>query len=277
MVLRSDVPLAESELTAGEGLSHDESEVVDLGSVSAGVGAGAGAGAAGVSSAVGVSVPGARQEGVRRVSGAKSFFSLMVRTIFSRSSGVMWRSRPLLRTELESFRWRWGRVIFTGADVEFASSLSNSIASSSANDSTLPDKSGISAVYRPLELRVEMEIAGVVAFASPCSQQKVSLFHSLQLRFSRRRPSSTDPAHREKTRQQSALYELAELPRVGLTSPHAKQVLNIPGVDFVEKPDIHGQDGGFQSRRHACSMARAATVRETVFLWDYRDTTAKDR
>jgi hypothetical protein len=167
-----------------------------------------------------------------RVSGARSFFSLIVRTIFSRSSGVMCRSRPLLRTELESFRCRRGREIFTGAEVEFASSLSNSIASSSA-ESTLPDKSGMSAVYRPLEFRADMEIAGVVAFASPGSQQKVSLFHNLQLRFSKRRPSSTDPAHLEKTRPPLALYELSGLQQFGLTSPHAKQVLNIPGVDFV--------------------------------------------
>jgi hypothetical protein len=157
----------------------------------------------------------------------------------------MCRSRPLLRTQLESFRCRRGREIFTGAEVEFASSLSNSIASSSANESTLPDKSGISAVYRPLEFRADMEIAGVVAFASPGSQQKVSLFHSLQLRFSKRRPSSTDPAHREKTRPLLALYKLSGMPQLGLTSPHAKQVLHVPGVDFVYQSDIHGQDGRF--------------------------------
>ena len=94
-------------------------------------------------------------------------------------------------------------------------------------------KSGISAVYRPLEFRDAIEIAGVVAFASPGSQQKVSLFHNLQLRFSKRRPSSTEPAHREKTTPPLALYKLSGLPQLELTSPHAKQVLNIPGVDFV--------------------------------------------
>lgn len=40
-------------------------------------------------------------------------------------------------------------------------------------------------------------MAGVVAFASPGAQQKVSLFHNLQLRFSKRRPSSIEPEHRE--------------------------------------------------------------------------------
>jgi hypothetical protein len=55
-------------------------------------------------------------------------------------------------------------------------------------------------VYRPSELLWEMEMAGVVALASETgSQQNVSLFHSLQLRFSSLRPSSNDPAHLEKT------------------------------------------------------------------------------
>jgi hypothetical protein len=159
----------------------------------------------------------------------------------------MCRSRPLLRTQLESFRRRRGREIFNGADVEFASSLSNSIASSSANESTLTDKSGMSVVYRPLEFRDAIDMAGVVAFASPGSQQKVSLFHNLQLRFSKRRPSSTDPAHREKTIPLLALYKLSGLPQLGLTSPHAEQVLHVPGVDFVYQSNIHGQDWCFQS------------------------------
>jgi hypothetical protein len=88
-------------------------------------------------------------------------------------------------------------------------------------------------VHRPLEFRDAIETAGVVAFASPCSQQNVSLFHNLQLRFSKRRPSSTDPAHREKTGPPLALYMLSEFPQLRLTSPHAKQVLHVPGVDFV--------------------------------------------
>jgi hypothetical protein len=45
-----------------------------------------------------------------------------------------------------------------------------------------------------------MEIAGVVALASETgSQQNVSLFHNRQLKFSSLRPSSRDPAQREKT------------------------------------------------------------------------------
>jgi hypothetical protein len=94
VVLRSDMPLAESELAAGEDLSDDAPELVDLTSITAaaGVGDGAGAGAVavavGVTSVVGVSATGARNEWLR-VSGARTFFSLIVRTIFSRSSGVM--------------------------------------------------------------------------------------------------------------------------------------------------------------------------------------------
>ena len=39
----------------------------------------------------------------------------------------------------------------------------------------------------------------MVAFASPGAQQKVSLFHNLQLKFSKRRPSSIEPEQREKS------------------------------------------------------------------------------
>jgi hypothetical protein len=79
-------------------------------------------------------------------------------------------------------------------------SVSNSRASSSASESRLPDRLGTPVEYRPSELLDEMEIAGVVALASETgSQQKVSLFHSLQLKFSNLRPSSNDPAHLEKT------------------------------------------------------------------------------
>jgi hypothetical protein len=91
----------------------------------------------------------------------------------------------------------------TGADEEEeVLSDSNSIASSSAKESRLPDRLGTSFVeYRPSEFREEIEMAGVVALASEIgSQQKVSLFHNLQLRFSNLRPSSRDPAHLEKTR-----------------------------------------------------------------------------
>ena len=56
VVLRSDMPLAESELTAGEDLSDDASELIVLPSLSAATGA------VGVRSAAGVLVTGARNE-----------------------------------------------------------------------------------------------------------------------------------------------------------------------------------------------------------------------
>lgn len=143
---------------------------------------------------------GAKYEWVLRASGSKSFFSLIAITIFSKSSGVMCLSRPRLRLLfIESCLWIWGREISSGADVEEVSE-SNSRASSSGNESRLPERSGRSCVYWPSESLLEMEIAGVVALASPFgSQQKVSRVHNLQLKFSNLRPSSNDPEHLEKT------------------------------------------------------------------------------
>lgn len=89
-----------------------------------------------------------------------------------------------------------------GAEVEEeVLSDSNSRASSSGTESRLPDRSGTSDdEYRPSEFLDDIEIAGVVALASETgSQQKVSLFHNLQLRFSNLRPSSNEEAHLEKT------------------------------------------------------------------------------
>jgi hypothetical protein len=79
--------------------------------------------------------------------------------------------------------------------------VSNSRASSSASESRLPERLGTSVVeYRPSGLLEAIEMAGVVALASETgSQQNVSLFHNLQLRFSNRRPCSNDAAHLEKT------------------------------------------------------------------------------
>jgi hypothetical protein len=82
-------------------------------------------------------------------------------------------------------------------------SLSNSSASSSTSESRLPERLGTSVEYRPSEFLDAMEMAGVVALAPETgSQQKVSLFHSLQLRFSNLSPSSSEPEHLEKTEVQ---------------------------------------------------------------------------
>jgi hypothetical protein len=93
-------------------------------------------------------------------------------------------------------------------------SVSNSKASSSASDSRLPDRLGTSAEYRPSELLDEMEMAGVVALASETgSQQKVSLFHNRQLKFSSLRPSSNELAHLENTVNTLVLCPLTQFQR----------------------------------------------------------------
>jgi hypothetical protein len=120
------------------------------------------------------------------VNGLRPFFSLIVMTIFSRSSGVICLSLPRLWLRPESCLRTRGLV--RGADVD-APSLSDSMASS-PTELMLPDRSGI-------------DIAVAVVFASPESQQKVYLFHSLQLRFSKPRPSSTrTPPQNEFTKQE---------------------------------------------------------------------------
>lgn len=89
---------------------------------------------------------GARYECVLIPNGSKSFFSLIVMTIFSRSSGVICLSFPRLRLlQPESCRRTRGLVMTRGADVDALSSLSDSMASSSA-ESMLPESSGTSEV-----------------------------------------------------------------------------------------------------------------------------------
>lgn len=135
-----------------------------------------------------------------RLRGWSSFFSLMVETIFSRSSGVMCLSRPRLRLLAESCLRIWGREMSRGLEVEEVEEVSNSRASSSTTESGLLERSGTSVVYRPSDVLADWEVVRVVVLASETgSQQKVSLFHNLQLRFSRRRPSSREPAQRENT------------------------------------------------------------------------------
>lgn len=115
--------------------------------------------ATGVSSTVGVGVWG-RGSGARccgcgfsttvgrgdmlKLRGWSSFFSLIVVTIFSRSSGVMCLSRPRLRLLAESCLRIKGREISRGLQVEVV--VSNSRASSSTTESGLLERSGTSAV-----------------------------------------------------------------------------------------------------------------------------------
>lgn len=77
-------------------------------------------------------------------------------------------------------------------------SASISMASSSAKESRLPERLGISEVTEGADRLARLEMEGAVALAWG-SQQKVSRFHNLQLRFSNRRPCSNDSEHLENT------------------------------------------------------------------------------
>jgi hypothetical protein len=129
-----------------------------------------------------------------------SFSLIIVTTIFSKSPEVICRSRPLLRLlAQESCRCIWGRTISNGSDSAF-----NSRTSSSATESTLPDNCGTSGMH----CLSGMSWGGIVVVVDTAfcafvwvigSQQRASLVHKRQLRFSSLRPCSTDSAHLEKT------------------------------------------------------------------------------
>jgi hypothetical protein len=95
--LRSEVTLSDDGGCAE--LSEASSEVTDLLSTAGVIICGVDVGCCGV-----VFGSGARGGRLVRESGSRSFFSLIVMTIFSRSSGVMCRSRPRLRLWTESWR-----------------------------------------------------------------------------------------------------------------------------------------------------------------------------
>jgi hypothetical protein len=95
VVLLVDVPLTDSDDVGGAEV--EEAVVV---SSAVGVLSGCGDGRWGF----GFSARGGREE-MLRLRGFRSFFSLIVLTIFSRSSGVMCLSRPRLRLLAESCRW----------------------------------------------------------------------------------------------------------------------------------------------------------------------------
>jgi hypothetical protein len=132
----------------------------------------------------------------------------------------------------------------TGAEVEAeVLSVSKSRASSSTSESRLPDRLGTSVEYRPSELLAEMEMAGVVELASETgSQQKVSLFHSRQLKFSNLRPSSNEPAHLEKTANVRLCHGRNQTGRNSLTCPHAEEILHVASVELVDQTHVNGQD-----------------------------------
>jgi hypothetical protein len=126
--------------------------------------------------------------------GSMSVFSLMLMIIFSSPKDVMCFSLPLLRLSAESSASSGTCFEFRGNGVALAVCIFS--VSSDAAESTLEDSEGISF---GLGCRGRTWIAGVVARCGCASQQNVSLFHSLQLRFSNLFPSSMDSAHLEKT------------------------------------------------------------------------------
>jgi hypothetical protein len=89
-------------------------------------------------------------------------------------------------------------------------------------------------------------MAGVVAFASPGAQQKVSLFHNLQLRFSKRRPSSIEPEHRENRvhilkRFSTCTKDISK----ESSGNRSERVTHVSGVDSVYCVGVDGQDRCF--------------------------------
>lgn len=143
VILRSDAVLTELAVVDCDDLSDDGGDTEDWALT------GSGAVMIGLAMLLSFSsvvlASGARYEWVLMASGSRSFFSLMVMTIFSRSSGVICRSLPRLRLQPESCRWIRGLLMFSGAEVDALSSLSDSMASSSATESMLPESSGMSA------------------------------------------------------------------------------------------------------------------------------------
>lgn len=167
-------------------------------------------------------------------------------------------SRPLL---LPWVSW-WSRErldrISTGAE---------RVASKAASDeteSTLVDSSGTS-LLRGLDL--EKSIAGVVVNCGCDSQQSVSRFHIRQLKFSSRRPSSMESAHREKTKRRDLVGWLRLHNRATLTSPHAKQVLDISGVNLVHLCRINREHRGCQSDRHSLAIVLQFLLRRWLTGW----------
>jgi hypothetical protein len=79
------------------------------------------------------------------VNGLRSFFFLIVMTIFSKSSGVMCLSLPRLLLQSEPCLCTRGLVVVRGAGVDALSTLADLMAPSSI-DSMLPERFGMSAV-----------------------------------------------------------------------------------------------------------------------------------
>ena len=132
-----------------------------------------------------------------------SFVSFIDTTIRSSSSGEMGlhldRTEEKLSAEDISgvIRFIW----IDGDDVVDWRCSSSSSSSVDAIESTLADNSGV-CFLDGYGFGVCCLLVGVSGNRGFESQQKVSLFHNLQLKFSKRLPSSIDSAHRLKTENQ---------------------------------------------------------------------------
>ena len=170
--------------------------------------------------------------------GSRSVFSLMLMIIFSSPSEVMCFSLPLLRLSAESSTSNGMRFAFRGKGADLA--VRPFPASSDAAESTLDDNEGTSF---GLGRRGRTSMAGVVARCGCASQQKVSRFHNLQLRFSNLFPSSIDSAHLEKTGSwESERLNFRIQEKKAHTHPHSKKTLHIPRVDLVHFACVHCED-----------------------------------
>lgn len=151
--------------------------------------------------------------------GSRFFFSWMVITIFSRSSGVMCFSWPRLLWSEELLLRNSGRTIGEGGE---ACSSSNS----DSFDDTLLDRAGTGML---------LARGDRLYFPGCGEQQNVSRFHSLQLRFSRRLPSSMASDIFENTLCGVSKTRLQPMRRRegNRTRPHSKEVFNRAGIDGV--------------------------------------------
>lgn len=135
--------------------------------------------------------------GIGSAIGSSCLVSLMLCTIFSKSTGVMCFSRPLLVLLKESCLRNSGRafgivVELKVEDVAGVDDVSSSSRSSDPADSRLVDSSGTGmSVVAACGLTANEHRGESVERACVCgAQQNVSRFHSRQLRFSNRFPSS---------------------------------------------------------------------------------------
>ena len=111
------------------------------------------------------------------IGSTSSWFCLIEMTMFSRSMGVICFSRPRLQSARHNSGRAFGILVVAGADRDCSSSSEDSELTLDENDK------------RGMGMSVAAAFGDGVEGGS-FEQQNVSRFHSLQLRFSSRLPSS---------------------------------------------------------------------------------------